>query len=610
MSSHRPLGSVRIAFTLGPWRSPHNRGWQAAYDGIVEPLAAAQLPLYGILEASLADGDIGSAKWYTQYVTNAANVIARYGDRIPTFEVLPDPNRRDASGKPALSPAAFARTLALVYEEIKASGQARQTVLVAGAVTMMADGLAYLAQTLTFGIGSTAWETVRTATNSAAPFDGVAFWPALPETSGPIPANVLPDQVDRIQATLATFPPVSDKPLYLSGFTWNGQGGGPEAEEIEAALVRLARTEPGLRYAARDTTLAGPAVMGASPSLVGGFAITGPSTTATPAEVAASTTVVDGFDFPVGPRDADEPPPGYYSAVGLANDDYYRTFRAWHTGDDWNGPGPGDADLGLPVYATANGVVVASGYYSPAWGNIVVIQHTLPNGATLWTQYAHLKERLAQVGQVVERGQIIGSIGKGANNIWPAHLHYEMRQCDLPPDNWQPFVSDRARVLACYFPTIPFTRQHRPAQFEASGVIVDSEPGEQLFGAFVRSDTPHWYTTMYGWNGSSLYTYASPQLTEWGEWRPRLGAAGRYDIQAFIPAVRATTINAQYLISHDEGQTSVSVDQSRYFDEWVSLGVYPFPADGASVRLTDQTGEPDAARREVNFDALRWLKES
>lgn len=609
MSSHHALGSVRVAFRLGPWRSPQIRGWQAAYDSLVEPLADAQLPLYGVLEANLAGGDIGSAKWYTQFVTNAASVIARYRDRIPTFEILPSPNRRDASAKPALSPAAFARALALVYEEIKADGQARQTVLVAGAVTVADDGPAYLAQTLTFGIGSTAWEAVRTATNSATPFDGVAFWPTLPEASGPIPPNALSDQVDRIQAALAAFPPVGDKPLYLSGFTWTGQGGGPEAQAIEAALLRLAGAEPGLRFAVRDTTLAGPAVMSAEPSLIGGFAIASPGATSA-VEVAAPPTVVDGFDFPVGPRDAAEPPPGYYSAVGLADDDYYRTFRAWHTGDDWNGPGPGDADLGLPVYATANGMVVASGYYTPSWGNIVLVQHSLPNGATVWTQYAHLKERLVEVGQTVERGQPIGSIGKGANNIWPAHLHYEIRQCDLPPDNWQPFVSDRSRVLACYFPTIPFTRQHRPAQFEAPGIIVDSEPNEQLFGTFIRSDTPHWYTSMYGWNGSSLYTYASPRVTEWGEWRPRLGAPGRYEAQVFIPGVHATTLNAQYLISHEEGQTSVSVDQSRYFDEWVSLGVYPFPAEGASIRLTDQTGEPDAARREVNFDALRWLKES
>lgn len=609
MSPRRPLGSLRVPFQLGPWRSPRDRGWQAAYDGLVERLTDARLPLYGVLEPDLAGGDLGSAKWYTQYVANVAAVIERYGDRIPTFEVLPYPNHRDATGKSALSPAAFARTLALVYEQVKGEGQARQMVLVAGAIALADDGPAYLAQALTFGLGSTAWETVRQATHAPAPFDALAVWPSLSDTAGPIPPAHLADQIELVQATLARFPTIADKPLYVSGFTWSGQGSGPNDDDIEAALAQVLQDHAGLRVAARDTVLTGPAVAAAAPTLAGGFAITSPVPDVRISE-AAPTPVVDGFDFPVGPRDAAEPPPGYYSAVGLADENYYRTFRAWHTGDDWNGPGPGDADLGLPVYATANGVVIASGYYTPSWGNIIVLRHALPNGATLWTQYAHLNERLVQVGQTVERSQQIGTIGKGANNMWPAHLHYEMRQCDLPPDNWQPFVSDRQRVLDCYFPTIDFTRRHRPSLFDGQGIILDSEPSEQPTGAFIRSDTPHWYPAMYGWQGSSLYTYASPHETEWGEWRPRLGAPGRYEVSVFIPSYHATTHNAQYLISHAEGQTSVSVDQNQYHDEWVSLGTYPFPAEGVSVRLSDQTGEPDLARREVNFDAIRWLREA
>lgn len=608
MSTSRPLGSIRLAFRLGPWRSPRVRGWQTAYDGIVERLTAAHLPIYGVLEADLAAGEAASARWYSQYIAHVAAVIERYSERIPTFEILPGPNRRDTTGKPLLSPAAFARTLALVYEQVKADGQARQTVLVAGAVALAEDGAQYLAQTLTFGAGSTAWEAVRQATRAGAPFDAIAVWPSLPDTGSPIPPDHLPTQVRDLASTLDAFAAVVEKRLYLSGFTWSGQGAAFSATEIEAALVGLARQEPHLRYAARETTLAGPAVLTPDASLVDGFAIVTPGGEVMASDALPRPPVVDGFDFPVGPREAPEPPDGYYSAVGLADEDYYRTFRAWHTGDDWNGPGPGDADLGLPVYAIAHGVVTAAGYYTPSWGNIVLLQHSLPNGSPLWSQYAHLHERRVQAGQTVERGQIIGAIGKGANGMWAAHLHFEVRSCDLPPNNWQPFVSDRQRVLTCYFPTIPFTRRHRPGQFEAEGIILDSEPTEQLFGVFVKSDTPHWYPSFYGWNGTALYTYGSLTETEWGEWRPRLEAAGHYEVQVYVPGVHATTRNARYLISHSEGERCVAVDQSRYHDEWVTLGAYPFAAEGGFIRLSDQTGEPDSARYEVAFDAIRWLR--
>lgn len=610
MPARRPSGSLRLSFRLGPFRSPTARAWQAAYDGLVERLTDAAVPIYGVLEADLASGDLGSARWYNQFAEHAAAVVNRYADRIPTFEVAPGPNLPDANGKPRLSPAAFARTLALVYEQVKGEGHQRQTMLVAGAIALAHDGPAYLTQTLTFGAGSTAWDTVRQATRASVPFDALACWPGLAETPGAHLPDALLTQMDRFLAVIIGSTSASGKPIYISGLTWVAlPTTQPTDAAIEQALTHIGAQRPGVRLAARDTALAGPVGPGEDASaVVGAFAIFSP-TPPRVVDIAAlgKVPIVDGFDYPVGPRGQPDPPPGYASAAGLAGEAYYRQFRAWHTGDDWNGPGPGDADLGLPVYAAAHGVVVVSDYFTPAWGHIILVQHTLPNGGKLWTQYAHLRERLVQPGQVVERGQAIGSIGKGANDLWLAHLHFEIRQCDLPAANWQPFVSDRQRVLDCYFDTIQFTQKHRPHQSVADGIIVDSEPGDQPTGGFVRSTTPHWLSSFYGWNGTSLYTYGSKTETEWGEWRPRLAKPGRYEVQAWIPSFHATTRNARYTITHAQGVTEVNMDQSRHFDEWVSLGVYQFATQGAVVRLSDLSGETDEARFEVCFDALRWL---
>ncbi len=47
---------------------------------------------------------------------------------------------------------------------------------------------------------------------------------------------------------------------------------------------------------------------------------------------------VDGWDFPVGAPNA----VGYYVAAGVAEEDYYERFGAWHTGEDWNDLAMGD----------------------------------------------------------------------------------------------------------------------------------------------------------------------------------------------------------------------------------------------------------------------------
>jgi len=106
----------------------------------------------------------------------------------------------------------------------------------------------------------------------------------------------------------------------------------------------------------------------------------------------------------------------------------------FHTGEDWfNGHG---GTLGQPVRAVADGRVTYS--YSLGWGRdggVVIIEHTLPDGRIVYSQYGHLMETdnapLPVRLSCVERGQVIGVIGDSR----PApHLHFEMRvnQSDVP----------------------------------------------------------------------------------------------------------------------------------------------------------------------------------
>ena len=136
-------------------------------------------------------------------------------------------------------------------------------------------------------------------------------------------------------------------------------------------------------------------------------------------EQMVSAPIVDGFQWPCGAPHAamvyDAQPFGVENA----------TRKGYHSGQDLNGIGGRNTDEGLPVCAAGRGLVVYSGEPHPAWGNVVVLAHRLPDReGVVQTLYAHLKERSVRVGQRVLRGQQIGTMGT-AGGKYLAHLHFE-----------------------------------------------------------------------------------------------------------------------------------------------------------------------------------------
>ncbi len=75
-----------------------------------------------------------------------------------------------------------------------------------------------------------------------------------------------------------------------------------------------------------------------------------------------------------------------------------------------------------PVHAMRAGSVIESVYLPKGFGNTVVVEHA--DGTCL--RYTHLAKMLVNKGARIERGQQIGTVGKGAKNIYPAHLHLDM----------------------------------------------------------------------------------------------------------------------------------------------------------------------------------------
>jgi len=142
---------------------------------------------------------------------------------------------------------------------------------------------------------------------------------------------------------------------------------------------------------------------------------------AAPAEAGVKVNLADGFDFPVGKPDA----AGYYKARGL------RLRSPRHFGEDWNGRGGGNTDLGDPVYTVADGVVTFAHDVRQGWGNVVLIRHAYRDPTSgkvkfIGSLYGHLDKMTVKTGQGVKRGQQVGTIGTN-RGMYPAHLHFEMR---------------------------------------------------------------------------------------------------------------------------------------------------------------------------------------
>jgi len=164
----------------------------------------------------------------------------------------------------------------------------------------------------------------------------------------------------------------------------------------------------------------------------------------------AFTKLANGFDFPVGNPDAQ----GYYKARG---------FRSGaHLGEDWDGVGGGDTDLGDPIYTIGDGVVVFARDCHMGWGNVVIVRHAYREGGRIRnidSLYGHLQKILVRCGQVVRRGQQIATLGN-VHGLYDAHLHLEIRK------NLEIGIS-RARFaqgLSNYYDPSQFILSHRHLQ--------------------------------------------------------------------------------------------------------------------------------------------------
>jgi murein DD-endopeptidase MepM/ murein hydrolase activator NlpD len=127
----------------------------------------------------------------------------------------------------------------------------------------------------------------------------------------------------------------------------------------------------------------------------------------------------------------------------------------YHTGDDIVLKGESCAKK--PVYAIADGrITYAEPVRHTTWGNLIVLRF----GASLFARYAHLDEMDVKMGDMVEAGQPIGTIGNAWGQL-PYHLHLDISDDDTLWDNPRDWPGlDIKRIQAHYVDPLFWIEEH------------------------------------------------------------------------------------------------------------------------------------------------------
>ncbi len=164
------------------------------------------------------------------------------------------------------------------------------------------------------------------------------------------------------------------------------------------------------------------------------------------------------------------------------------------------------------------------------------------------------------------------------------------------------------RVINTPINGTPSTNPIPPA--DNIGVELTIKPENTGFTKGRYSDLVNFSEFQNTWGWKAFYKTTEPQTSKvWGRWTPQITVSGKYEIAVFIPGRHSNTQNARFKINNIKGVTGeiiVNLDQSRYSNEWVTLGVYDLEkttVGAGTVFLNDLTGETG---KEIVFDALRY----
>lgn len=287
------------------------------------------------------------------------------------------------------------------------------------------------------------------------------------------------------------------------------------------------------------------------------------------------------------------------------------------------------------VLAAADGEIIQAGWQFPndrhrSYGLRVEIRHA--NGYI--TRYGHLSSIAVSVGQEVTAGQVIATSGNTGNSTG-AHLHFGVMEPTnartVDPFGWSGGYGDpwaqygNGAVSWCMWADGQWANvcggvsRPIPVPADSEEIIIDDTSDNS--GGFSKgrggpfsnpcppNSCPYWWSAAAGYGNDMWWTYDNDNVVDyWARWTPTIPQQGIYEVWVHVPNINATTWQAQYTISHYDGQSTAIVDQYGLSNQWVSIGVHRFHAGTSdSVHVTDATGEVSVLRQ-VGVDAVKFVR--
>ncbi len=304
----------------------------------------------------------------------------------------------------------------------------------------------------------------------------------------------------------------------------------------------------------------------------------------------------DGFEAPVGYPIRNVKRQAYVVESDFLDRGYDE--YGWHPSEDWNGKanGGGDHDKGDPVYAVANGYVVAA---LNDGMRPLLIRHVVRDASgectPLYSRYIHMDSTLVERG-AVRRGQRVGTIGKWASDgteSFLAHLDFGILKGDVfLPVVWSERAGGYAQQrepptyhdVATDWPGYPrdeqqkqwIERTHYNPHDHTANIAAKCDPsydeGEILpFGnndiAVDDADRgchrrgTGWETPMFD-PFRSFHVFPAGPESRHACWLPDLPASGWYDVYARFWSSVGRPDAVEYRVHHRNGEDAVVLDQS------------------------------------------------
>jgi len=140
-------------------------------------------------------------------------------------------------------------------------------------------------------------------------------------------------------------------------------------------------------------------------------------------------------------------------------------------------------------------------------------------------------------------------------------------------------------------------------------IILPNQPG---FRSGTYTGKAEFQSRENTWGWDYLYIDTSKSTSKvWAEWKTTLPESGRYEISAFIPNRKATTVRARYKVHGIVGtdtEVVIDINQNRNRNTWVPLGIFELDKsqpNAGRVFLNDVTGN---GNEYIAFDAIRFRR--